>query len=129
MGMGRDLTEPQIQAIARGKARGDSNAEIAQRAGCSVTVVDHATADKRIGPLITALKERSREKLMDGWDKAVDGMLKDLDDNNPDVRIRTRSQLLKYIEAGEVATKIADLTGGDATFEEVLIAWRRKSSS
>lgn len=125
------LTPKQISAIARGKAAGKKNAEVASEAGVSVSIVDHASSNPRIGPLIVALKEKHRARLEKLYAASLEGMFGDLKHPEPDIRVRTRTQVLKFIESGE-PNRLADVfqnnNAGDFSFEELLIAWRRTTT-
>lgn len=128
MALGKALTPQECVSIAQGLALGKTHSQVAAECGVSKPTVDRAHKDPRIGPMIQRLKQQHCEKLEALYEKALEGIERDLDDKEASIRVQTRNQVLKFIESGE-AQKVDVTNKGDFTLEELLISYTRARSN
>jgi len=86
-----------------------------------------ANHDPETRTLIEQYKARHEAELYELFRRALDGMKQDLQSEEPDIRVRTRDQVFRAIQAGDkvAAVQVNQASQGDYTMEELLIAYRR----
>jgi hypothetical protein len=124
------LTQEQCYEAARLKFAGETPANIAAATGVSVGTLCKAKHHPIIGPRLVELAKRNRERLDRMYDKSLAEMERDLRAGKDETRAKARDQVLKYIESGEEKTSKQEApTSGDFTLEQLLIAWRRTTTT
>jgi sugar diacid utilization regulator len=123
------LTQQQKQKVALAKAVGKTHKEAAAAALVSEASVDRIVADPQTQLLIQRLRDQHSEQLERMYAAALTYAEKDLGDGSGDIRVRTRDQVLRFIQAGD-RLKIGEgneTETGEYTLEELMISYRRRT--
>lgn len=132
MATGKKITRAQAATIARGKVAGKPRAEIAREAGVSEATVSHANSNPQIAPLMRRLVAQHDAALMRLYGRLLAAVERDLDANEAWLRVQTREQALKLVQAADaVSVQQQHASGGDGaaeggsyTLRELLVTYR-----
>lgn len=123
------MTKHQKKIVAAGRALGKPRAVIAKEADLApATVSSVANHDPETRTLIEQYKARHEAELYELFRRALAGMKQDLESEEPDIRVRTRDQVFRAVQAGDktaAAVQVNQASQGDYTMEELMIAYRR----
>jgi sugar diacid utilization regulator len=121
------LTQQQKQKVALAKAVGKTHKEAAAAARVSEASVDRIVADPQTQLLIQRLRDQHSEQLERMYALALKYAESDLSDGSGDIRVRTRDQVLRFIQAGDrmqLGQERSPETG-EYTIEELQVSYRR----
>jgi hypothetical protein len=123
MRQGQPITERQKKIVAVGRVLGKSRGEIAREADLAVqtvsTIVHH---DPETLTLIEKYKNRHEAELYEMFKRSLEGMKKDLGAEEAWLRVQTRDQVLRTIQAGDktAAVQVNVDQRGDYSLMEIM---------